>query len=93
MRTAKRDWPRIIEEQTESGKSVSEYCESLGIHPNTFYKMRRIERQPAMVEVLPRASRKTAEIVVNVGQYSVAIQSGFDAECLKAVLEVIAGQR
>ena len=93
MRTAKRDWPRIIEDQAASGKSVSGYCESLGIHPNTFYRMRRIEKHPAMVEVLPRASRETSAIVVNVGQYSVAIRSGFDAECLKAVLEVVAGLR
>jgi len=32
----KMDWKRIIEEQKQSGKSMSSFCKELGILPNKF---------------------------------------------------------
>ena len=42
-----------------------------------------------MVEIRPTASQEVSALVVNVGKYSVAIRSGFDAETLRAVLQVL----
>jgi hypothetical protein len=89
MKKAKRDWSRIIAAQATSGKSVQEYCRGVGVHPNTFYKKRKVEGHPAMVEIRPSWSRKVTSIVVNIRQYSVTVGSGFDPQCLKAVLQVI----
>ena len=90
MRGLKRDWSRIVADQEASGKSVHEYCESLGVHPNTFYKKRKAQRgHPELVEIRPKAKGEAAPIILNFGQYSVAIGSGFDPQLLKSVLEVI----
>lgn len=89
MKRPKRNWSPILENQETSGKSVHEYCESIGIHPNTFYKMRKVQAHPAMVEVRPQPGAKGSPIVVNLRQYAVAVRSGFDPQCLKVVLQVL----
>ena len=89
MMRRRGDWPEIIAEQPRSGKSVDEYCKSKGIHPNTFYRKRKLYGRSAMVEILPLSNRESAAIVVSFGEYSVAIRKGFDAESLKSILRVI----
>jgi hypothetical protein len=89
MKRAKRNWPQLVEDQEASGQSVQEYCKSIGIHPNTFYKKRKVREHQSLVEIRPPSSSEMTAIVVNLGHYSVAIRSGFDPQCLKAVLQVI----
>jgi len=89
MKEQNRDWRQIVEEQAACGKSVQEYCKSIGVHPNTFYRKRKMQRRLVMVEVRPAPSTEISPIIVSVGKYSVAIRTGFDAEALQAVLHVL----
>jgi len=42
-------WAKIIRERQESGQSIKTFCESAGIHPNSYYywqrKLRRVASQ------------------------------------------------
>ena len=40
-------WAKVIREHTESGLSVKCFCESIGIHENTFYYRRKKLREVA----------------------------------------------
>jgi len=89
MNRQKRDWPRILEEQRKSGESVKEFCESRGIHPNTFYKKRKLHVQQPLVEIPVTGAVEDTPIMVSVGRFSVSVRRGFDPGILSSVLEVI----
>lgn len=89
MKRSRRDWSRVVADHAASGKSVQEYCQSEGIHPNTFYKNRKTQGHAELVEIRPRSNVESAAIVLNIGRYSMMIGSGFDPQLLKSVLEVI----
>lgn len=89
MKRQNLDWRKIVEEQATSGKSIQEYCTDIGVHPNTFYRKRKAQEGSPIVEIHPTPSIEISPLTVNVGKYSVAIRSGFDAVALKSVLEVL----
>ena len=91
MKKGKRDWAKIIKDHRDSGKSVKDFCHAKGIHPNTFYKYRKLYSTQPFIEVSVSEHQDVAPIVLRVGRYSLRIQSGFDRDCLKSVLEVIGG--
>ena len=89
-----RDWAGLVDEHRNSQESVKEFCESRGIHPNTFYKKRKLLQQRRLVEIpVAPSSVEDIPIVVRTGRYRVSIRRGFDRECLRSVLEVIGEPR
>jgi len=56
MKRSRRDWSRVVADHAASGKTVQEYCESEGIHPNTFYKNRKTQGHAELVEIRPRSN-------------------------------------
>jgi len=89
MSNQKHEWPRLLAEHRKSGDSVKDFCRSRGIHPNTFYKKRKLHESGPLVEIPVTPSVDVTPIEVNAGRYRVSIRSGFDRECLRSVLEVI----
>ena len=89
MTRQKRDWIVLIQEQERSGESVKEFCKGKGIHPTTFYKVRKGYRQESMVEITAPLTIEINRIILKTEKYSLAIERGFDPESLKSVLQVI----
>ena len=91
MKRKKRDWAAIIEDQEKQGIPIRDYCEAEGIHPTSFYKNRKIHKQRSMVEIPApaRLSEGINPIVLRTGRYSLAIQTGFERDSVKSVLQVI----
>jgi len=38
-------WSRVLQEHHQSGLIIKDYCESIGIHPNTYYYWQRKVRE------------------------------------------------
>ena len=93
MTRRKRDWPAVLHEQRKSGESVKEFCASRGIHPNTFYKKRKLHSKQPLVEIPVTGTVEDTPIMVSVGRFSVSVLRGFDPEILKSVLEVVGDLR
>jgi transposase-like protein len=43
-----RHWAGIMQERSESGKSIKSYCETVGIHQNTYHYWQRKLREAAV---------------------------------------------
>ena len=89
MKRKKRDWAAIIQEQEERGVSIKDYCKAEGIHPTSFYKNRKVFPPQPLVEIPVPAAIQTNPIVIRTGHYALTVQSGFDRDSLKLVLQVI----
>ncbi|MDC7124193.1 MAG: hypothetical protein PQJ46_01410 [Spirochaetales bacterium] len=95
MRKVIKNWKEIFEQHRQSGKSIPEFCNDIGIHPNTFYKHRKrfsgdaIAVDSAVVEIKPEISAKTEPIVIQTKKFMISISEGFDETHLKSVLKVI----
>ncbi len=91
------NWDQIFEQHRQSCKSIPEFCNEIGIHPNTFYKHRKrigIQGCPgdsAVVEVKPVFSSPAAQIVIETKKFKISITAGFNETQLKSVLQVIGG--
>jgi len=90
MRGRKIDWEEIIRKQKYSGKTIPEFCREIGIHPNTFYKHNKIQKEKGVVEIKPKLSSVQASpIVIKKGDFSISVEKDCDEEALKSVLKVI----
>ena len=90
MRGQRIDWEEIIRKQKYSEKSIPEFCREIGIHPNTFYKHNKIQKEKGLVEIKPKfSSVRSSPIVINKGDFSVSVDKDCDEEALKTVLRVI----
>lgn len=91
MKRQTRNWKKLIEEHSASGKSVTDFCAAKGIHPNSFYTKRKSFKKQALVEIPGPSTIGTLPLVLRIGRYSLSIERGFDPGSLKSVLEVIGG--
>ena len=95
MRKVIKNWEEVIEQHRQSGKTIPEFCKEIGIHPNTFYKNRKIignQDDPgnsSVVEIKPNGIFSAAPIVIKTKKFLISITTGFDEAGLKSVLKVI----
>ena len=51
-------WSKIIRERQESGQNIKTFCESAGIHPNSYYYWQRKLRTVASQELATMAQKE-----------------------------------
>jgi len=103
-RRTRSEWTDLIEEQKSSGLGQREWCEKHGIKPNTMREMaRRIrkdaetaEKRPEWVEVVSvendnRERAQAGSLLIEVGEYRLAVGSSYPAEMLATVLRGLSG--
>ena len=95
MRKVIKNWEEVFEQHRQSGKTIPEFCKEIGIHPNTFYKNRKINSNQddsgssSVVEIKPNGIFSAAPIVIKTKKFLISITAGFDEAGLKSVLKVI----
>ena len=60
-------WAQIIQERTESGLSIKDYCKQIGICGNTYYYWQRRVRQAACEQLLPAVQTEITQSRVPAG--------------------------
>ena len=101
----KQEWSMAIQECRGSGLSVSEWCRQRGVTTTTYYRWERelltgVQRNgilpstavtfaelPAPKEVSHNVAERTATL--HIGNASLGIYSGCDAEQLKILVELL----
>jgi len=63
MRKTIKNWEEIFEKHQQSGKSIPAFCDEIGIHPNTFYKLRK-NKASMVVEIKPTRSIAVTPILL-----------------------------
>ena len=54
-------WAKIVKERGESGLSIKQYCENIGIHENSYYYWLKKLREAASEEFISTAGHITRE--------------------------------
>ncbi len=83
------NWEEIIIRHQESGKTVTDFCSEIGIHPNTFYKFRKRKTSSSLVEIKAVEINSQSSIILKTGKFEISLLTGFDEKMLKSVLSVI----
>jgi len=86
------NWPELIEEQKQSGKTISEFCTEKGVHYTSFYKNRKKLQKSSFIEIKPKAPvLKTQEntLVLRYKDFSLDLGSGYDRQSLTDLLKIL----
>jgi len=99
-------WARIVQEQINSGQSVSIWCQEKSINEKTFRRWKRdltthelaegavLPAGWCQIQAKPITSNKLVasniKLVID-GRIAIELQSGFDRQLLQEVLVVICG--
>lgn len=87
---SKEEWKELITKQKESDKSVSEFCNGKGIHPNLFYKRRRDYESGSFVQLPMSIKRTYSKIKIRIQDIIIEPETGYDAkELFKIVTTVL----
>ena len=100
-----QEWASQIEERLQSGQTVREWCERIGIPPKTYYyRLRRVREKllenaesrnaPALpgqpvFAALPAPRSNSAAVTVRIGEHTAEIQDGADAKTIECVLRAL----
>jgi len=97
----RKNWKRLVDEQSNSGLNVAEWCRQKALNDKTFRRWKRkltanstsnIPAMPAgwcQIQAKPTAERSASlKLLVN-GQVSIELQSGFDHQLLLEVLGIL----
>lgn len=105
MTDTESKWAARVAEWRASGKSAPEFCKGKDFSPHGLHywssrlrKAEQGERGPAVrlarVVRQPRPAEATeTAIVIEIGKARLGVRRGFDAEVLRAVLELLGGGR
>lgn len=86
-----RNWSKLIEEQKQSGKTVSEFCKIEGVHYTSFYKNRQKLRQHHFIEIKIQEKQALQEqpLILKYKEFSLEIPISFNKQILKDFLSVL----
>src|SRR5215469_7892581 len=91
-----KKWRGLVSEQARSGQSVSAFCRGRNLHPPHFFWWRKRLREDTTTEFVEVQVKETAsgpgdsrvEVRLQNGR-SLLIGRGFDAEHVRAVLQLV----
>ena len=95
MKRKQLDWTRIVEEHKSSGKSVEFFCQEKEIHPNTFYRHRKLMHRKSQTDTVLVNIKYTPEaqehkpIRVLIHEFTIEIPSGADSLTVESTLRMI----
>lgn len=92
-----REQEQLIEAVRTSGKPVKEVAKQFGVSTSTAYlwvKAAPSERAPRFVQLVPSQAetKESASLVLRVGGAAIEVDTGFDAELLRAVVSALAAR-
>lgn len=92
-------WQKEIAEWESSGLKALEYCRMKGLGRHKFfYWKKKLSKAPVPIEFIEipmaitdqkRTEKKSPDLVIRKGQFTVEIGSGFDSLSLERVLRVL----
>jgi len=87
------NWPELIEEQKQSGKTISEFCAEKGVHYTSFYKNRKKIKKSSFVEIKQKApavlKHRNPSMVLRYKDFSLDLGSGYDRQSLTDLLKIL----
>ena len=98
-------WAGIIKERVESGLTVKAFCESAGVHPNSYFYWQRKLREAACAKmpeattlpvpcgwaaVAPAAANVSGTLPIEVGKCRIMANCDTDERLLAKVCRVLA---
>ena len=95
MKRKQLDWTRIVEEHKSSGQSVELFCQEKEIHPNTFYRHRKLLHQKNQTDTVLVNIKYTPEVQehkpirVLLHEFIIEIPSGADSLTVESMLRMI----
>jgi transposase-like protein len=98
-----QEWASQIQDRLQSGQTVREWCERIGVAPKTYYyRLRRVREELENAEprnmptlgqpvfaALPATRMGGAAVTVRIGEHTAEIQDGADAETIERVLRAL----
>jgi len=85
------NWPKLIEEQKHSGKTIADFCNEKGIHYTSFYKNRKKVQGSRFVEIKIKEKQPVSEqpLILKYKDFSLEIPTCFNKQTLKDFLSVM----
>ena len=86
------NWPELFEEQKQSGKTISEFCEEKGVHYTSFYKNRKKLRKNNFVEIkqkAPAVKKQGAFLTLRYHDFSIDLEAGYDRQSLTDLIKIL----
>ena len=91
-RHAAREREQLIETVRTSGQPVKVVAERLGVSASTAYlwlKAADGTAKPRFVRLVPETPKKAASLVLRVGDVTIEVDAGFDADLLRSVVSAL----
>jgi hypothetical protein len=85
------NWPELIKEQKESGKTIADFSKEKGFHYTSFYHNRKKLNKRDFVEVKIKKQLSVTEhpLTLKYNGFSLKVHSGFNRQTLKDILTVL----
>lgn len=86
------NWPELIEEQKQSGRTISEFCAAKGVHYTSFYKNRKKIKKSSFIEIkqkVPVLQISEPLMILRYKDFSLDLGSGFDRQSLIDLLKIL----
>jgi putative transposase len=81
-------WAQIMQDRADKRISVRAYCESIGIHQNTYFYWQHKLREAAASEIQATATLPEEKSIAPKGWAALCISSGHDEESTGLTVEV-----
>lgn len=89
MKYQKRNWPKLIEAQGQTGKSVKAFCQENKINLSQFYQKRKqLSQKQSLVEIDRKPISQNHDLKISIGRITIQPGSRIDPENLKTVLKI-----
>ncbi len=86
------NWPELIEEQKQSGKTISEFCADKGVHYTSFYKNRKKLKKSSFIEIKQKApvlQPQNPTMILRYKDFSLDLASGYNRQSLIDLLKIL----
>jgi len=89
IRRTKEQWQTLLEEQKESGKTVTGFCKDLGIHQNMFYRKKKELCSNGSFVKVPIGPARPQAIKIKIGNATIEAEAGFNEKDIQAIIRIL----